>query len=89
MNTNDKYSIKLPEKLDINVFNVVNKMFKRSEKGTNDYGVTTEEADGDITYWLNHLQEELMDASIYVEKILYITNNLKKFAANFTDKYEQ
>jgi myosin-crossreactive antigen len=26
--------------------------------------------DGDLVYWLNHVQEELMDATNYIERIL-------------------
>jgi hypothetical protein len=32
------------------------------------YGVTTERTDIDLVGWLNHLQEELMDATIYLER---------------------
>jgi hypothetical protein len=33
------------------------------------YGVNTERTDLTTLEWLQHLQEELMDASVYIEKL--------------------
>jgi hypothetical protein len=33
------------------------------------YGVNTERKDIDLLGWLQHLQEELLDAAVYVERI--------------------
>ena len=44
-------------------------LYNRMEAGYKKYGVTTERKDIDLMGWLQHLQEELMDASIYVERI--------------------
>lgn len=51
------------------VDSVVNKFRERSEVGIEKYGTTL--ADNDLTFleWLNHLQEELMDATLYVERL--------------------
>ena len=51
------------------VDSVINKFKTRSEMGIKKYGTTL--ADNQLTYpkWLNHLQEELMDAVVYIEKI--------------------
>lgn len=46
---------------------VVNKFEKRSELGIKKYGTTLEDNDKDD--FLNHLQEELMDAILYIEKL--------------------
>lgn len=54
---------------DENVVNVLTKMASRAEVGLNKYGVTTERTDLDLLEWLTHLQEELMDATIYIERI--------------------
>ena len=54
---------------DVNVVNVVKSLYNRMEAGYKKYGVTTERKDIDLMGWLQHLQEELMDASIYVERI--------------------
>lgn len=42
---------------------------QRSEKGQRDYGTTLEDNPDDFYVWLNHLQEELMDAVLYIQKI--------------------
>ena len=42
---------------------------QRSEKGQRDYGTTLEDNPDDFYSWSNHLQEELMDAVLYIQKI--------------------
>ena len=49
---------------------VCEKIQQRAEVGKSKYGVTMEEEVLSIREWLNHLQQELMDASVYVEKLL-------------------
>jgi len=49
---------------------VINKIRSRAEVGERKYGVTMERKDLNLYEWLNHLQEELMDASVYIEKVL-------------------
>lgn len=56
--------------VDSNVNNVAAKLLIRSERGLRKYGVTTERTDLDLYDWLVHLQEELMDGSVYIERIL-------------------
>lgn len=55
---------------------VINKIRERAEVGKNKYGVTMERTDLNTLEWLIHLQEELMDAAVYVERLL---NDLKRF----------
>ena len=55
---------------------VINKIRERAKVGKNKYGVTMERTDLNTLEWLIHLQEELMDASVYVERLL---NDLKRF----------
>jgi hypothetical protein len=64
--------------IDKNVENVVESFKQRMEKGYKKYGVTTERTDIDIEGWLQHLQEELMDAVIYVERLKTSVKELKK-----------
>lgn len=46
------------------------KLFKeRSKKGMAKYGTNLERKDLDLIDWLNHFQEELMDASLYIERL--------------------
>ena len=47
---------------------VINKIQKRSDVGFKKYGVTLFDDDQPLDTWLNHLQEELMDAVNYIEK---------------------
>lgn len=47
---------------------VVDNFVKRSDVGFEKYGVTLAEDDAPLVAWLNHLQEELMDAVNYLEK---------------------
>ena len=47
---------------------VVDKFVGRSDVGYKKYGVTLEEDPSGILEWLNHLQEELMDAVLYLQK---------------------
>lgn len=49
---------------------VCNKIKARSDVGEEKYGVTMEDEVLSIREWLNHLQQELMDAAVYVEKLL-------------------
>ena len=48
---------------------VKDKYTERSNVGYKKYGTTLEREDIDLVGWLNHLQEELMDASLYIEKL--------------------
>jgi hypothetical protein len=63
------------EESDRNVENVVQQLRWRAKKGLLKYGVTTERKDLSVIEWLQHLQEELMDASVYIEKL---KNEIKK-----------
>ena len=49
---------------------VCKKIMMRSEKGESKYGVTMEREDLNMLEWLTHLQEELMDAVVYVQKLI-------------------
>ncbi len=57
-------------KLDPNVEAVRAKLKQRAEVGLNKYGVDTTREDLTDLEWLNHLQEELMDSTVYVERIM-------------------
>ncbi len=47
---------------------VVNKFTSRSDVGFKKYGVTLRDDPGNLFTWLNHLQEELMDGILYIER---------------------
>ncbi len=47
---------------------VINKIKSRSDVGYKKYGVTLKDDEQSLDTWLNHIQEELMDAVNYIEK---------------------
>jgi len=47
---------------------VVDKFISRSDVGYKKYGITLNDDPSKIIEWLNHLQEELMDAVLYLQK---------------------
>ena len=47
---------------------VCQKFVSRSDVGYEKYGVTLEDDPSEMLDWLNHLQEELMDAILYLQK---------------------
>ena len=47
---------------------VVDKFVGRSDVGFEKYGITLENDPSEMLEWLNHLQEELMDAVLYLQK---------------------
>ena len=55
--------------MDKFVKQVLNKYCERAEAGLKKYGTTLEREDLNLLDWLNHLQEELMDATLYIEKL--------------------
>jgi len=55
--------------MDKNVTAVVERMLQRADVGLRKYGVTTERTDLSTVQWLTHLQEEMLDAAIYIEKL--------------------
>lgn len=49
---------------------VCEKIQRRAEMGKNKYGVTMEREDLTLGEWLTHLQEELMDSIVYLQRII-------------------
>lgn len=48
---------------------VCKKIQERAKIGKSKYGVTMERDDLSFNEWMTHLQEELMDAIVYIEKL--------------------
>jgi len=60
------------------VESVIDKYKQRSEAGIEKYGTTLERNLLTFDEWITHLQEELMDATLYLEKIKKLgINNAK------------
>ncbi len=51
------------------VESVITQFKTRSERGIDKYGVTLDRTDLSTLEWLIHLQEELMDATLYIERL--------------------
>lgn len=66
---------------------VVNKFVERSNVGFKKYGVTLDQDPGDLNVWMTHLQEELMDAVNYIEKLKRVTTEVMQEA--LLKKYEE
>ena len=62
--------IREEEPIDTITETVVRKLVARSHQGVRTYDKTMDRTDLDNTEWLIHLHEELMDATIYLQKIL-------------------
>jgi hypothetical protein len=61
---------------------VIHKYIQRSELGIKKYGTTLE--DNNTDNFLIHLQQELMDASLYIEKLLDDINSRADRESNNT-----
>lgn len=48
---------------------VIDFLRTRAETGKKKYGVTMEREDLTFLEWIQHLQEELLDAAVYAEKL--------------------
>jgi len=71
-----KVTIDEPKK-DSYVQLVKAKFEARSQRGIEKYNTTLEREDLNLQEWLNHLQEELMDATLYVERLKAELKNSK------------
>lgn len=60
---------------DAIVQSVVDKYQERSDRGYQKYGTTLEENNKDS--YLKHLQEELMDATLYIEKLITLDKEVR------------
>lgn len=69
--THDNESIKVEDSI---LVAVMTKYHERSKQGFLKYGTTLDRNDIDLNGWLNHLQDELMDATLYIEKVKHELN---------------
>jgi len=61
---------------DTIVESVIEQFKQRSNTGINKYGVTLDREDLNALEWLQHLQEELMDGLLYLERVIQDTKKL-------------
>lgn len=64
-------------KTDSIVDAIVDKFIDRSRVGKAKYGTDLDREDYSLSEWLTHLQEELMDAVNYIERIKRIVDGKK------------
>jgi hypothetical protein len=69
-------SIQTPEKMEISredtdsiVFSIIKKFKERADFGMKKYGKTLDRDDLTTLEWIQHAQEEHMDAILYLEKL--------------------
>ena len=63
------------ESKDTIVEEVIDLFRKRSEEGFKKYGTTLDRDDLSESEWIQHLQEELMDAILYLTKLKNTINS--------------
>jgi hypothetical protein len=51
------------------VLKVMSKFYNRSQRGIEKYGTMLTRTDLNLIDWLTHLQEEMMDAALYCERL--------------------
>jgi hypothetical protein len=56
---------------------ILAKFTQRSELGQKKYGTTLDRTDLNVLDWINHAQEELMDAILYLEKLRQMLSSSK------------
>ena len=64
--------------VDSVVFSVISQFVERANFGKTKYGVTLDREDLDILDWIQHAQEEHMDAILYLEKLKKVYGNKNK-----------
>ena len=68
------------ETTDSVVFSIIKQFQQRSEVGMAKYGVNLDRTDLTMLQWIQHAQEEHMDAILYLEKIKQIEQNRLKLS---------
>lgn len=70
---------------------VVDKFKQRSDVGYKKYGITLDDDPSKVVDWLNHLQEELMDAVLYLQKAkeVYTTDLQEDLLSDLDVDYEK
>jgi hypothetical protein len=68
------------------VMNVLAKYAMRSKVGQDKYGTTLDSNNRDN--YLKHLQEELMDATLYIEKLMFFEKELTNLVRNHPNDAE-
>jgi hypothetical protein len=65
---------------------VLAKYQERSERGFQKYGTTLQENSKDS--YFKHLQEELMDATLYLEKLITLDKEVRNLVMKHSNNYQ-
>ena len=79
----------MSERQDKNVTSVIDQLRDREKAGLNKYGTNTERTDLDTLEWLQHLQEELMDGAVYIERLKGDVKELLRLSTEPEGREEQ
>jgi hypothetical protein len=71
---------------DVIVDNVIDKYYERSQIGITKYGTTL--SNNNTDEFLKHLQEELMDATLYIEKLISLKEEMRLLANIYSNDAE-
>ena len=73
VSTNDVFGVdadnQMTQPVDSIVFSIISQFVERSKIGKEKYGTTLDREDLSILEWIQHAQEEHMDAILYLEKL--------------------
>ena len=64
---------------------LIQKVIDRAELGVRKYGTTMDREDLSLLNWLQHLQEEMLDACVYIQKILTSSEGVQNAKTNQSD----
>ncbi|SVB16257.1 uncharacterized protein METZ01_LOCUS169111 [marine metagenome] len=73
---------------DSNVEKVIGQLREREARGLQKYGTNTDRPDLSTLEWLQHLQEELMDGAVYIERLKQDIAHIEKLPEG-QEKYNE
>lgn len=74
----DESNSRTVSKTDSIVDSVIDKLISRANAGKKKYNTDLDRNDLSLSEWLTHLQEELLDAANYIEKIKKVVDGEKR-----------
>jgi uncharacterized protein YlxW (UPF0749 family) len=74
----DESNSRTVSKTDSIVDSVIDKLISRANAGKKKYNTDLDRNDLSLSEWLTHLQEELLDAANYIEKLKKVVDGEKR-----------
>ena len=72
------YRIRTILKTDSIVDSIIDQLVERSKKGLETYNTDMDRTDLEVSDWIKHMKEELLDGVIYLEKLEKLLTNKDK-----------